>query len=57
MYFGLSIRIGSARDQARYHLRKENDDKNDGDGHPEQRDANRAALPALISATVQLNES
>jgi hypothetical protein len=56
MYFGLTIRVYSASKQARYYLRKENDEKNDHHRTPEQSDANWAALLALIAA-IQLNES
>jgi len=57
MYFGFTIRVCSASKQTRYRLGEENDEKNYHYRTPEQSDANRAALLALIAANIQLNES
>jgi len=57
MYFRLTIRVSSTSKQARYYLGKENDEKNDHHRTPEQCDAQRAALFALIAPNVKLNEA
>jgi hypothetical protein len=57
MYFGLTIRVYSASEEAGYHLGEEDDEKNDCGGDPEQGDAQRASLLALIAPHVQLYEA
>jgi hypothetical protein len=48
--------LGSTCQQAGYNLREKGNQENYGSGHPEQRYADRAALPALIVPTIQLNK-
>jgi len=56
MYFRLTIRVYSASKQTRYYLWEKDDKKDDRSGNPEQSDAQRAALLALIPA-IQLNKT
>ena len=57
-YFIFAVRIDDSPSyQTRDDLRKEDNQKNYCSSHPEQGNAKRAALPALIAYPVQLDEA